>query len=50
MNSILQGLIIALAYVDDVIIVYYENEQKHKILLTDLFRRLTKHEAVINRI
>ena len=47
MNNILQRMTNALAYVDD-IIVFSANEQEHKIHLTDLFQRLSKHGMVIN--
>ena len=49
MDNILQGMINALAYVDD-IIVFSANGQEHKIHLADLFQRLSKHGMVINPI
>ena len=47
MDNILQGMINALAYIDD-IIVFSANEQERKIYLADLFQRLSKHGMVIN--
>ena len=47
MDNILQGMTIALAYVDDNI-VFSANEEEHKRHLSELFQRLSKYDMIIN--